>query len=288
MYIYSVKEIPLHNFSKDDESSVAFDIIPLESKSAYDSSVPHRHNYYEIFVFEKGGGEHDIDFNTFEVRDNSIHFVSPGQVHNLRRKKGSFGYAILFSRDFYFFNIQNQEILFELPFLNNNSTDSILNLSKENYRSFKELALKMTFEHQSNSHWKNDLIRSFLNAFLIYSRRYFKGNAFRTNAQNTVVFRFRKLVEQNFHQLHKVSEYADLMNISEKQLNSYIKDQLGLSPSDLIFERITLEAKRLVLYSDHTFQEIAYFLNFSDPSHFTKFFKAKTSFSPTSYRQHGK
>lgn len=282
-----MENIPLHNFSKDDESSIAFDLVPLENKSNYDSSIPHRHNYYEIFVFEKGGGEHDLDFNTFAVKDRSVHFVSPGQVHNLRRKAGSYGYAILFSRDFYSMNLQNQEVLFELPFLNNNTINPILNLDIEEYKHFKELADKMNKEHLSDSDWKADLIRSFLNAFLIYSKRHFNEIQFHTIIEDSIVFDFRKLIEKNFHQLHKVSEYAELMNISEKQLNTHIKTKIGIPPSELIYDRIILEAKRLVLYSDYTFQEIAYFLNYSDPSHFAKFFKSKAGLSPGDFRKKG-
>ncbi|MDZ7848395.1 MAG: AraC family ligand binding domain-containing protein [Owenweeksia sp.] len=77
-------EIPLHHFTKDDETSIPFRIEELAQDSGYDTGVPHRHNYYEIFFFEKGGGEHRIDFEVLPVQSRSIHFVSPGQVHLLK------------------------------------------------------------------------------------------------------------------------------------------------------------------------------------------------------------
>ena len=123
-------EIPLHNFSRDDETSIPFEIIPLKQLSGYDTGVPHRHNYYEIFFFEEGGGEHIIDFTTIPVKSHSIHFVSPGQVHHLMRSPDSHGAIILFSRDFYYLGLQEKNLLFEMPFLNNAMEHPVLNLFK--------------------------------------------------------------------------------------------------------------------------------------------------------------
>ena len=48
----------------------------------------HRHNCFQVFLFKKGGGEHMIDFNYYPIEDNSLHFVSEGQVHALNHIKG--------------------------------------------------------------------------------------------------------------------------------------------------------------------------------------------------------
>ena len=98
----SIKEmkqevIPTHQFYDRLERSIPFDLIQLKEKSKYDPSLYHRHAYYEIFFFIKGGGTHSIDFDTFEVETNSIHFVSPGQVHLLQRALNSNGFVIFAS-----------------------------------------------------------------------------------------------------------------------------------------------------------------------------------------------
>ncbi|MDQ3073080.1 MAG: AraC family ligand binding domain-containing protein, partial [Bacteroidota bacterium] len=80
--------LPFHNFSADDESSVPFKIVPIEKNAPYDTSVPHRHNYYEVFFFTQGGGTHFIDFRHYPIVPNSIHIVSPGQVHKVQREEG--------------------------------------------------------------------------------------------------------------------------------------------------------------------------------------------------------
>src|SRR3546814_16874154 len=37
---------------------------------------PHRHSYYEVCVFINDAGKHEIDFVTYSIRSNSVHFLS--------------------------------------------------------------------------------------------------------------------------------------------------------------------------------------------------------------------
>jgi AraC family transcriptional activator of pobA len=278
--------IPLHDFTRDDHRSIPFRVMPLEYREEYDTSVPHRHNYYEIFLFEEGGGYHDIDFHGFEIAGRSVHFVSPGQVHLVRRELNTRGAVIFFSRDFYYLNLQNKNILFELPFLNNNSARPILNLESSDFQPLLDLSHKMADEFASKHDFREELIRSYLNIFLIESRRLFSESRPHMEGSHAAVFRqFRILLEENFARLHQVQDYARLIPITEKQLNEVCKRSTGKTASELIHERIILEAKRLLTHSALNNKEVAHFLNFDDPSHFSKFFKRKTGETPSGFRK---
>ena len=281
-----MENFPIHNFLIDDESSIPFQLVELTKEGSYDTSVPHRHNYYEVFIFEEGGGEHNIDFQSFSIKSQSIHFVSPGQVHNVVRTNQSKGYVILFSRDFF---PSGQSRLREFPFLNNNSEKPILNLNLQNFNILQSLIASILSEQNTSDSFGKDLIKSYLNTFLIHCKRLF-SLTINTNALNndSVSFNFKQLIEEYYLQIHNVSEYAHMLNCSEKQLSSASKKELGVSPKELIYNRIILEAKRLVLYTNHSFQEIAFFLNYQDASHFAKFFKSKTGHSPSYFRENGK
>lgn len=278
--------IPIHGFLVDDESSIPFQLTQLTKAGSYDTSIPHRHNYYEVFVFEVGGGDHHIDFQTFPIQNRSIHFVSPGQVHNIVRKEGSKGVVILFSRDFYPFN---QDKLKQFPFLNNNSLEPILNLNENEFDILLDLTMNMQTELQSTNQYADDLIQVYLNTFLIHCKRYFNCNQItHLYSSDSLSFRYKQLIEEYYLKVHVVSEYAEMLSISEKQLASATKKELGISPKELIYDRIILEAKRLVLYTNYSFQEIAFFLNYNDASHFAKFFKSKTGYAPSNFRINGK
>jgi AraC-like DNA-binding protein len=281
-----MKNIPIHDFSIDDESSISFEIIKLSKAGSYDTSIPHRHNYYEVFIFEVGGGNHTIDFNAFSIETNSVHFVSPGQVHNVVRNQESKGFVMLFSRSFY---TKNHKSLNQFPFLNNNSQNPVLNLAPAQFEIPYHQILTIEKEQKLNEKLSEDLIQAHLNSFLIYCKRYYNelyiNNSF---SEDSLLFRFKKQIEANYLKLHSVSDYSALLNVSEKQLYAACKNEIGLSPKDLIYERVILEAKRLVLFTEHSFQEIAFFFNYSDASHFAKFFKSKTGHTPGAYRKNGK
>lgn len=279
--------IPLHNFAKDDRTSIPFNYIPLERKTDYDYSVPHRHNYYEIFFFVDGNGDHDIDFTNHEIKSMSIHFVSPGQVHHVRRGIGSSGFVMLFSRDFYYLNLQNKSILFDLPFLNNNSSHPILNLKPEEFNPMLDLTNALSREHDSENPNKAEIVRSYLNIVLINCKRlFFEYNPEHVEVSSSKLFQdFRIELETSFAEFHKVTDYAQSLSVTEKHLNETTKKTVGKTASELIHERIILEAKRLIMHSDYSNKEIAYFLHFDDPSHFSKFFKNKVGQSPNDFKK---
>ncbi|MCH8330174.1 MAG: AraC family ligand binding domain-containing protein, partial [Bacteroidetes bacterium] len=123
-------QIPTHDLYDKLGGTKAFDFLVLKEKKNNDIGEPHRHSYYEIFFFVKGGGTHEIDFEEFQVDSNSLHFISPGQVHLGKRAINSHGLVIQFSREFFHLGSQNKDLLYELPFFNNHSEKPILELSK--------------------------------------------------------------------------------------------------------------------------------------------------------------
>lgn len=284
-----MKHIPLHEFLEDDDTSVHFRLIKLEEKTEYDTAVSHRHNYYEIFLFEKGGGLHQIDFHDIEIQSPCIHFVSPGQIHLVNRDLNSAGYVILFSREFYYLNLENRASLFNMPFLNNNHWKPIINLSDEDFSHFQSLIVMAEEEYKSNNSERDSILRSYINIVLQKSKTLFlqqeKALNFNESASAELVSSFKILLEKNYREMHQVQDYAKALNCTPEHLNQTLKIHYGNSASDLILRRIILEAKRLLMYSELSNKEIAYWLNYEDPSYFSRIFKRKTQLTPNMFRE---
>lgn len=280
------EHFPLHDFSRDDDSSIPFRIDRFGTKKIYEIGDPHRHNYYEVFIFNGSGGRHLIDFTEFSVDHASLHFVSPGQVHLLDRDETARGWFLSFSRDFYYLNSENKDLLFSLPFLNNNTTRPVVDVPVSEFSFFTNLAENMEHEFNSDSPFREEMIRSLLNILLIHSRRLFRdeGGAEKKSAGSEIHTRFRILLEKNFTTQHRPSYYADQLAITEKHLNEVVKAACGLTVGDAIQERLMLEAKRLLLHSGLSTKEIAFFLHFEDPSYFTKVFKRNTGLTPGQFQ----
>ena len=281
--------IPSYDFYKDFEKSLPFEICRLENpKNLYDTDKAHRHNYYEIICFTKGSGKHFIDFKSFPVKSNSVHFISPGQVHLVRRSADSDGYVIMFTIDFYSLNLNNKDILFDLPFFNNNSSKPILSVSASQFNVFSDVINKMNAEFFSENLNKEEILRSYLNIFLINENRLFEPEeAIKSTSSSNVelVKNFNKLIEKNFIEKHKVSDYAAMLFISPGHLNENTGKVLGKTASELIHERLILEIKRMLFHSNQTIDEIAFSLNFEDPAYFGRFFKKHQGTSPGSFRR---
>ena len=71
--------------------------------------------------FKEFANVRKIAFVETALSTNSIPFASPGPVHLVNRALNSNGYVILFSREFFHMGLQNKDLLYELPFFNNNS-----------------------------------------------------------------------------------------------------------------------------------------------------------------------
>lgn len=97
--------------------------------------------------------------------------------------------------------------------------------------------------------------------------------------------KFNLLVEGHFRQQHAVSYYADRLNKSPKTLSNLFA-LAGTSPSQIIQERILIEAKRLLSYSSKSAKEIAYELGFEDAAYFSAYFKKHVAQSPLEFRNH--
>ncbi len=99
-----------------------------------------------------------------------------------------------------------------------------------------------------------------------------------------IVRRFNLLVENHYWQYHQVQDYANLLNKSPKTLSNLFALYNNKTPLQVIKERIALEAKRLLQYTDKTSKEIAFELGFEDPANFSRFFKQQTGLPPGDFK----
>ncbi|NML21409.1 helix-turn-helix domain-containing protein [Pseudoflavitalea sp. G-6-1-2] len=99
-----------------------------------------------------------------------------------------------------------------------------------------------------------------------------------------LVRKFNLLVEANFRTEHAVSFYAKQLFKSPKTLSNLFAIYNDKSPSQVIQERILIEAKRQLTFTDLPVKEIGYDLGFEDMSHFSNFFKKLTRQSPLDFR----
>jgi AraC family transcriptional activator of pobA len=104
-------------------------------------------------------------------------------------------------------------------------------------------------------------------------------------AGSALVARFQQLVSTCFQHHCSVESYAETLNVSVDHLSATIKDRTGRTPRDFIADRVLLEAKRLLTYTDLNVSEIAEYLQFSEPTHFARFFRRHAGCAPLQFRR---
>lgn len=133
-----------------------------------------------------------------------------------------------------------------------------------------------------------DILKSLLCIFLVKIQRYgiheTDKNLDMLKPSHRLFILFRRMVEEEYHQLHTVQEYADRLNVAVRTLNKSVNECSGKSPLAFINERIILEAKRMAKYTNMMIKEIAASLGYDDPSYFVKLFKRQTGFLPSEFR----
>ncbi|MEO6167113.1 MAG: helix-turn-helix transcriptional regulator [Chitinophagales bacterium] len=249
---------------------------------------PHRHHYYTIIWIEKAKGIHHIDFKSYPLQSNTIFFIAPEQVHHLEIKGNPLGYVFLFTTDFLESNGIPQDFLsvLELFF----ACDEIMpvRLKPGQIPEMKMYANHIFTEFGSDNYLKQESIATWLKLLMIACKRVKEENSILNvpiqNSQSKIVKEFKQLLERNYSQHHKVSDYAGELHLSANYLNEVIKEETGHSAKDFIQDRIILEAKRLATHSDTSLKETAFQLGFDDPSHFSKFFRNCTASDFTAFR----
>lgn len=94
----------------------------------------------------------------------------------------------------------------------------------------------------------------------------------------------RDRIEDRFRDTRKIGDYAQALAMTPDRLNEHCKRITGVTVGHLIRQRLLTEAKRQLMFTDLSASEIAYDLNFADPSHFSRFFRRYTDMTPQEFR----
>jgi AraC family transcriptional activator of pobA len=132
-----------------------------------------------------------------------------------------------------------------------------------------------------------ELLRARLYELLVLINRWYLARHPKAAApgRNGTIDRFRSMIERDFRRLHRVRDYAARLDLSPGHLNVLCRAHLGRSASAEIHQRVLLEARRLLRYTDKPSFAIAQELGFADPAYFGRFFRRGSGTTPRRYRR---
>ncbi len=251
---------------------------------------PHVHEFYQIVWFRRGKGTHRIDFVDYPVKDNTIFFISPGQIHAFDGNEDYSGVIVLFNASFLVDEETSESVFLKYNVFNAYDSLPYYNVSEEEAERLMLLVNEMNREYSltgafAHKDYMQYLVRLFLIRVQRSGERQEIPKLYVSSVANRTFVRFRQLLEQNFHRAHTVKEYADMLNVSSRTLTKYVGQSAYRTPLQIINDRIILEAKRQLQHTSVSVKEIGYMLGFEDPSYFVKFFKRLTGMMPVEFRK---
>jgi AraC family 4-hydroxyphenylacetate 3-monooxygenase operon regulatory protein len=99
-----------------------------------------------------------------------------------------------------------------------------------------------------------------------------------------IFHRFNELIEAHYLEHWPLVRYAEGIGVTEARLNEVCRRLADLPSKRLVLERLMQEAKRLLLFTGSSANEICYQLGFKDPAYFSRFFLRYAQVTPGEYR----
>ncbi|MBO0346132.1 helix-turn-helix domain-containing protein [Roseibium limicola] len=256
--------------------------IPARSRSLGWSLDPHAHAHlFQILVIMEGSGRLSGESGERSIDHETAVYVPAGAVHGWTFAPGTEGYVVSFTSDY----------------LSGGSADlsqaeqAALMCASCKVTALDPLRLRrMAFALSEMAAESNEVVerraifRSLLNFVLVLL---FEQPASPPAADSTTGFslvQFKGLVEENFRQQRGAEFYASEMGLSVARLNRFCRLFLDRTASQAVRDRLMLEAKRLLTFSNQSVQEIAFDLGYEDPAYFSRSFRKDIGRSPQEFR----
>ncbi len=247
-----------------------------------------RNNYYSILWIQEGDGCCKIDFSEYSIHSNCLLACAPYQPFMLSGSTRLRGIAIQFHPDFYCIHKNPRETNCDHVLFNNIYSKPIVHLDAVAEHNLKIWLSQLMGELEQSSDL--ELIVPILKILLVMASR-LKSKQMETDrnfiSHQTpyLIDKLKREIETHYKTRHLANEYAVLLNISPATLAKLVKSHLNKTLTELITERIMLEAKRELYMTHKSIKEIAWCLGYSDEYHFSRLFKNNSGVSPMVYRQ---
>ncbi|WP_286968478.1 helix-turn-helix domain-containing protein [Flavobacterium sp. UBA4854] len=277
----------VYTLVNQQNGNLSFKVFEFDNSSYFDHIQ--RNNYFTIIIITSGEGLAKVDLSEYSFQESTLFAFYPYQPFMLASEKPLTGISIQFHHDFFCIYKHHKEIasngilfnnVYQQPFifLDQNNKQTLLNIVKEIVNELKMEALR-----------KDEVLVSYLKIFLVFATRIkLEQQSIKevniTDKQLFIVQNLRNAIEDNFRTKHSASEYADMLHVTPVVLARAAKNHFNMTLSDLITERIIVEAKRELYLTNKTVKEIAYELGYDDEYYFSRVFKGKTDISPQLYR----
>ncbi|WP_265430075.1 helix-turn-helix domain-containing protein [Chryseobacterium sp. YIM B08800] len=278
----------VYTLVNEQNGNLAFKLFEFDNNSYFDHIQ--RNNYFTLILITSGKGVATVDLCDYSFKENTLFAFYPYQPFMLQSEKPIIGISIQFHHDFFCIYRHHKEIAANGILFNNVYQQPFIDLNELSKSSILNLINGIANELKNDAFRKDEVLISYLKILLVTATRIKLEQQTIENSetvnikQQFIIQNLKNAIEDHFRTKHSASDYADLLNHTPASLARITKNHFNKTLSDLITERIIIEAKRELYLTDKTIKEIAYELGYEDEYYFSRLFKNKTDISPQIYR----
>ncbi|MET4137777.1 helix-turn-helix transcriptional regulator [Pedobacter sp. UYP1] len=283
------KSVPVNTMFDDFDEGIAIETMSFEDLSIWDDATlkefevakqSHREDRHSFFLLEKGTVHIEIDFQEYKINHSSIIYVHPDQVHRILAMEN----VVVSS-----WAMNNESLNPEyLKLLEDITPAKPLVLKEEEFSIVSEtVSIAIRYSKRKTDKLYHSLLKDSCNAlaaFVISQYLELTKSTDKASRFEIITKAFREMLELNYINLKRPADYAQKLHLSIPYLNECVKHAAGYSVSNHIQQRIILEAKRLLYYSDQSVKEIATALGYDDYPYFSRLFTKVTGMTALAFR----
>jgi AraC-like DNA-binding protein len=270
------------------KGNLAFKLFSFEDNSYFDHLQ--RNNYFSVIWIKEGSGKLKSDFSSYDFDKDTLLAFAPYQPFMLSTDKPIKGVSIQFHPDFFCIHKHHKEVSCSGVLFDNIYHPPYVRVDATSAATFNLIINQVKAEIPNDGLAQYEILVSYLKIFLITASRLKTEQQAMTkmpddtNKEPFILQNLKEAIEEHYKTKHSASDYADLLNISAKALARITKTHFNKTISNLIAERIIIEAKRELYLTNKPVKEIAWELGYEDEYYFSRFFKTNADVSPQLYR----
>ena len=243
---------------------------------------PHAHrDLHHVFLLQAGGGRVHADETSIDFRAPCLVIVPAGVVHGFRFEEDSAGRVLTYS-DPLLRLIASRSSEVAAPFERALWTGACEDTQLDGV--LQQLKLELGWAAPGHEF----AVESILSTVLVWVRRFYlhaqQESHVPAGPRAMLVARYRAFIEERFRDHPSVEESASALGVTPPVLRNACRLVAGESPGQVLKERLSLEAQRLMRYSNMSISQIAVYLGFEDPAYFSRFFTSISGESPRQFR----
>ncbi len=276
----------LYGDAQLDEDLDTIHVEPIRDRSMRHDWIIHPHvhpDHVQILWITEGGATFVIEGETYHAPPGSLVVQPAGALHEIRFQPGTEGRVITAAATYVDAVARDDPRLVAITrqpgaYPAEGPGGALLPAA------FEQILTEVRWQAAGRRMAIRGLLLTILVALLRVSETRQETGPVHRDRDFELVTRYRALLEDHFCTHKAVAFYVRELGVSAQRLNAACKARAGRTASELLYDRILIEAKRCLLYTEMTVAEIGHSIGYDDPAYFNRFFSQRVGRPPGVYR----